>query len=72
MMGTCLGSPQVISSEKIQVSSKKELDYVEKTLMTIYETAEEDTYDGLHIKLGDEYEKLRSEWATLCVNLKSQ
>lgn len=70
-MGTCLGSPQVISPEKIQVSSK-ELDYVEKTLITIYETAEEDTYDGLHIKLGDEYEKLRSEWATLRVNLKSQ
>ena len=61
-MGNCLGSTQVISPEKI---------YVEKTLTTIYETVEEDSYYGLHIKMGDEYEKLRSEWATLCVNLKS-
>ena len=46
-MGNCSGtSTQVIIPKKIQVN-ERELDYVEKTLMTIYETEEE--INGLHI-----------------------
>ena len=70
-MGNCSGtSTQVIIPEKNQVK-ERELDYVEKTLTTIYETTEEEEFDGLYIKMNNEYENLRSEWSTINLNLKS-
>lgn len=76
-MGNCIGVPTdslencIIIPQRIQVRGI-ENEY-EKVLYTICERPEEeDFYNNLsHIKIGDKYEKLRSEWYTICLNLKS-